>query len=195
MAGLTCDPNYLPSYCRDDNYEHMLHDNLRKIRKKAEKYSGDPISTPVPSHWEYQHPDLLVNEDLSFFTDPLYFTPNKFTAQHAIEYLQIAGEYIDGRRAIFQYHCQEYPRDTSYCQHLAQINSGGISKMINNIRNSIELVKQKKKQREIDQRLREEQIQAEILKEEIFEKEKEEEARIAKRNKTLLLIGSIFLLG
>ena len=137
-----CDPNY-PGYCRDDNYEKTLYDNLDRIKEKAEKYSGDPISTPVPSHWEHIHPDFLVNDDLSFFTDPLYFTPNKFTAQHAIEYLEIAEEYLEGRRSMWHYYCNEYPRDTVYCQHLAQVNTGGISKMINNIRNSIELAKER----------------------------------------------------
>jgi len=137
-----CDPNY-PGYCRDDNYEKTLYDNLDRIKEKAEKYAGDPIAVPLPSWWDNRPPELLVNDDFSFYTDPLYLTPYPFTAQNAIEYLEIAEEYLEGRRSIWHYYCNEYPRDTVYCQHLAQVDTGGISKMIQKIENGIELAKER----------------------------------------------------
>ena len=139
-----CDPNY-PGYCRDDNYEHMLHDDLDRIKEKAEKYSGDPIAVPLPSWWDNRPPELLVNDDFSFYTDPLYLTPYPFTAQNAIEYLEIAEEYLEGRRSIWHYYCNEYPRDTNFCQYEAQVDTGGIFKMIQKIQNGIELAKERQK--------------------------------------------------
>ena len=100
---------------------------------------------------------------------------------------------MQAKKRNWDYLCSNYPRDTVFCQHSAHnANTGAILQIL--------LVVQKRVR---DEKIEEEKIQADRMKTQLFEKEKqelfvkekEEKAWIAKRNKTLLLIGSLFLFG
>ena len=196
--------------------EARLQENLLKSRIEASKdfstvYFGSigrsPKDTPLPSWWEDKiescDPDKCTPYAVSL--DGRFRPDERLTPDEAIEYLTIGRNYLHAKAAQYQYACSSYPTSTGDCQHGAQARGmiGRVDRVIRIIKQSQVNYLQKQQQEKRNQQLQLEKIEADRMKTQLFEKEKqelivkekEEKAWIAKRNKTLLLIGSLFLFG
>ena len=191
--------NPIDVWIRDGGYhrnlflEEHLPKEVQRLTDEANRKYGyppyvstlHPVLTPTPSWW-------IRGSD---------YGGNIISHQKAIDYLELALKVMQAKKRNWDYLCSSYPRDTVFCQHSAHnANTGAILQIL--------LVVQKRVR---DEKIEEEKIQADIMKTQLFEKKKQEliekkkqeltekedkeKAWIAKRNKTLLLIASLFLFG
>jgi len=205
---LPCSPDY-KGYCRDFEKEARLNKNVQKAYKEASivdiKFEGmTPISHPIPSWWEggilacQGGGDPVRNrhlcDSIAVTKDGRFRPDTRLSPDEVIDYLQRAKNFLQAKVDNYKYACTDFPRDTAPCQHAAQLGGtlGKINRTIITIKQGQEAYLQEKRQQKID-----EELQAQKRQDKINEdyRIKEEKAWTAKRNKTLLLIGSLFLFG
>ena len=185
--------------------ENELENNLVKYRKEgqiiASKNSWNPdfIDAPFPNEWEKfiprSHGEILVGWHGN-------------TIETAIIYTQAFLNYRRVKKALAEYHCYIYPKNTSTCQNLA---GGGYDinipeRVLVGLKNKLQENRARKSQENRTEQLRlqhekqQEQLlhekqQADILNNVTIENANQTQLDNEKRNKALLLIGSLFLLG
>jgi len=196
---LPCDPNY-KGYCRDFELEKRLSDNFEKARIEANKPLLDddgnqvghilPITTPEPSWWVVESCDPQRCVPYAITSDGRFRPEPRITPNEALKYLTRSLNYLQAKVKGWNYSCTDYPRDPAPCQHATQY--GGI---ISRVTKMITTIKQAQVERIEQQWQTEKAIQVKLDEDYEIKVEKEEKAWIAKRNKTLLLIGSLFLFG
>jgi hypothetical protein len=145
-----CDPDF-QGYCRNLDLEKKLHDDVEKARIEAMKPLRDddgnivggqwlPATVPLPSWWSVESCDSLrcvgtaVTPDGRFAPDPR-ITPNE-----ALLYLTRAKNYKDALLQEAFYKCNNYPKDTKFCQSVA--DASGSNNVISQIERHIKMIKQ-----------------------------------------------------
>jgi len=176
-----------------------LRDNLEVMRIEANKPLLDddgnqvgswlPVSTPEPSWWTVEScdPDRCVPYAIT--SDGRFRPEPRITPNEALKYLTRSLNFILAQQELNYYYCDDNS-NPSFCQHAQQAGGyiGRITKMITTIKQAqVEQIEQ--------QWQTEKAIQVKLDEDYEIKVEKEEKAWIAKRNKTLLLIGSLFLFG
>jgi hypothetical protein len=127
------------------------------------------------------------------FSDSRFRPDSHFTPETAIEFLTYAVRYREAKGAINSYKCNQGGRGN--CQNLGNYSTGDLDARINLIRRGQQLASDNIQQQNAQEQLRLENIQANMLKKEHIQKERQTQLENEKRNKTLLLIGSLFLFG
>ena len=113
------------------NRNLVLEEKLKRESMKVEdsiKNLGEfnPLSYPIPSWWER----VVSPSEYGWGFD---------THQKALDYLKLSQRYYQAKINLFNYQCNNYPRDTVFCQHSTQYSGtlGKINALIPIIQNRI----------------------------------------------------------
>ena len=118
----------IDGYSRNLVLEQKLEDELLQVNNEIKNLGGfNPVTYPIPSWWE--RVALDVHQDPASAGHG--YGHNITTHQQAVDYLKLSKKYHEAKINLFNYQCNNYPRDTVFCQHSAQL--GGVLGQINNL--------------------------------------------------------------
>ena len=101
-------------YTRNLFLEEKLENELLQVNNEIKNLGGfNPVTYPIPSWWK--RVALDVNQDPS--SPGQGYGHGITTHQQAIDYLKLSKKYYQAKINQLDYQCNNYPRDTIFCQH------------------------------------------------------------------------------